>query len=181
MDKYDTEKQKASKKAKLLNSRIAKLEEELKSMKDQLLRGMAEEENVRRIAKKDVENARLYGIQSFAKSMLDVADNLERAIDAVPSDKKQELESDNNNDPMLKALLEGIIAVEKGLQKTFNSHGVERFGDIGDHFDPEAYEALFQVPDDSKPENTVSQILKKGYKLKGRTLRAAQCGTTKKA
>ena len=109
--------------------KIATLEAEVKSLKDQLLRGMAEEENVRRIAKKDVENARLYGIQSFAKTMLDVADNLERAIDAVPEGKKAELanqrkEGEDQGDAMLGSLLEGIIAVEKGLQKTFNSNGL---------------------------------------------------------
>lgn len=160
--------------------KVSSLEEELKQMKDQLLRGMAEQENVRRIAKKDVENARQYGITSFAKSMLDVADNLERAIEAVPSETREKLQQ-GEGDPMLAALLEGIIAVEKGLQKAFNSNGLKRFGDVGDSFDPEAYEALFQVPDDSKEENSISQVLKKGYKLQGRTLRAAQVGTTKKA
>eukprot|EP00606_Chrysophyceae_sp_TOSAG23-5_P000157 GSChrysophyteH2.ASY1.ANO1.198.1 assembled CDS len=106
--------------------KIAKLEAEVKSLKDQLLRGMAEEENVRRIAKKDVENARLYGIQTFAKTMLDVADNLERAIDAVPEGKKAELanqrkDGEEQGDAMLGSLLEGIIAVEKGLQKRHQS------------------------------------------------------------
>jgi molecular chaperone GrpE len=140
---------------------------------------MANEENVRRIAKKDIENAKNFGITSFAKSMLDVADNFNRAIDAIPNEKKEEL-TNGNGDPIFASLLEGIIAVEKGLQKSFNSQGLVRFGDIGDKFDPDMYEALYQQPDADKDEDTVCAILKSGYKLKDRVVRAAQVGTTKK-
>lgn len=156
-------------------ARIAELEEQVKSLKDQVLRSMADEENVRRIAKKDVENARQYGIQSFAKSMLDVADNFERAIESVP-----EGGAEASTDPVFKAFFEGIVAVEKGLQKSFAANGLTKYGEVGDAFDPEAHEALFQVPDAEQDEGLVAQVLKKGYRLKDRTLRAAQVGTTRK-
>ena len=147
-------------------------------MKDTVLRSMAEEENVRRIAKKDVENASTYAITKFAKALLDVSDNFERAIDAIPEEKRKSLES-GEGDPLFQSFVEGIVAVDKGMTKTFNQFGVTKYGEVGDVFDPELHDALFQMPDASKEEGTIGQVVKTGYKLKGRVIRAAQCGIIK--
>ena len=150
---------------------ISKLQKEVKELKDQVIRSYAEEENVRRIAKRDVENAKAYANEKFAKSMLDVADNLERALQAIPTDKKDEKE-----DPVLNNLAQGIVLTEKNLQKIFLQHNIVKYGTIGDAFNPDLHDALFNIPDPNKTPNTIGQILKSGYKLKDRTLRAAQVG-----
>ena len=138
-----------------------------------VIRSYAEEENVRRIAKRDVENARLYANTSFAKAMLDVADNLERALAAVPPEKKK------GEDPILNSLVEGIEMTEKNLQKIFGQFGIVKYGADGDKFDPSLHDALFQQPAvDGKESGVVSTVLKTGYKLKDRVIRAAQVGTT---
>jgi molecular chaperone GrpE len=164
--------------------KIISLQAEVKDLKDQLKREVAEQENVRRIARVDVDNAKAYGVQSFAKSLLDVADNFERAIDAIPAEKKTELlgaATATGDTAILRGLLEGIIAVDKNLQKTFKSHGLTRFGAAGDMFDPQLHEAFYEIPDDSKPAGSIAAVMKTGYKLKERVLRAAQVGTIKKA
>ena len=159
-------------------ARIFELEKEVKEMKDKVLRSMAEEENVRRIAKKDVENANAYAITKFAKALLDVSDNFERAINAIPAEKLESLES-GEGDPLFKSFVEGIVAVDKGMMKTFNQFGVTKYGEVGDKFDPELHDALFQIPDASKEEGTIGQVVKTGFKLKDRVIRAAQCGIIK--
>lgn len=151
---------------------ILKLQSEIKELKDQVIRSYAEEENVRRIAKRDVENARVYANSSFAKALLDVADNLERALSAVPEDKRK------GTDPILNSLVEGIDMTEKNLQKVFSQFNITKYGSIGDKFDPSLHDALFQVPDATKESGLVSAVLKTGYKLKDRVIRAAQVGTT---
>ena len=165
---------------------IAKLEKEVKELKDQVLRSLAEEDNVRRIAKKDVENARLYGVTSFAKSMLDVADNFERALGAIPASKLEELVPedkskmqalDSEDAVLLRSLLEGIIATEKGMMKGLSSFGVKRYGEVGEEFNPELHDALFNIEDPDKEAGTIGQVLKTGFMLKERVLRAAQVGT----
>eukprot|EP00595_Chromulina_sp_UTEXLB2642_P000311 CAMPEP_0196762818 /NCGR_PEP_ID=MMETSP1095-20130614/2864_1 /TAXON_ID=96789 ORGANISM="Chromulina nebulosa, Strain UTEXLB2642" /NCGR_SAMPLE_ID=MMETSP1095 /ASSEMBLY_ACC=CAM_ASM_000446 /LENGTH=181 /DNA_ID=CAMNT_0042114719 /DNA_START=133 /DNA_END=678 /DNA_ORIENTATION=+ len=139
---------------------IEKLNKEIKSLKDQVLRSLAEEENVRRIARRDVENARAYANTSFAKAMLEIADNLESA-----------LKVDVNNYPPEKSLqlvIEGISMTEKNLQKAFRKFGVVKYGSVGDVFDPSIHEVFFQIPDPSKPVGTVGQVMKTGYKLNDR-------------
>lgn len=152
---------------------IVKLQKEVKDLKDQVIRSYAEEENVRRIAKRDVDNAKAYANEKFAKSMLDVADNLERALSALPADKQ----SIAAHDPVLHTLVEGIVLTEKDLQKVFLQFNVVKYGAVGDVFNPQLHDALFQIPDASKPANTIAQVLKCGYKLKDRVIRAAQVGT----
>jgi len=162
-----------------VKAEIAKLQKEIKEMKDQVLRSYAEEENVRRIAKKDVESARQYANQSFAKAMLEIGDNLERALEAVPKQVKEDLKAGKGealSAHLAKELVVGIEMTEKGLQKTFNSFGVVRFGALGDAFDPAMHDALFQAPSPDKTNNTISAVLKTGYKLKDRVIRPAQVG-----
>lgn len=158
---------------KQLQAKVAELTEQLSSAKEKQLYALAEAENARRIAAKDVENARQFAIQSFAKSLLDVADNLDRAIKTFPKARAE--------DPELKPLLDGVVGTEKELLKAFKAAGLEPFGAVGDVCDPHKYEALFQVPDASKAPNTVVEVLRRGFVLKGRVLRPAQVGAATKA
>lgn len=151
---------------------IASLEKEIHELKEKVLRSLAEEENVRRIARKDVENARAYANSSFAKAMLEVADDLERAMAVVTPEQR----ADGNIDPTLKVLIEGIDMTDKNLHKIFHKFGVVQYGKVDEAFDPNIHDALFQIPDPSKPENTIGQVVKTGYMLKDRVLRAAQVG-----
>lgn len=145
------------------------LNAEIKELKDKVLRSLAEEENVRRIAKRDVENAHAYANTSFAKAMLEVADDLERAIATVPAEKR------NSEDATLKTLVQGIEMTDKNLQKIFLKFGIVKYGKVDDAFDPNLHDALYQIPDASKP-NTIGNVVKAGYKLKDRVIRAAQVG-----
>ncbi len=153
---------------------IKRLTTELKDSKDHMLRALAESENTRQIAQRDVKNARTYAVQSFAKQLLDVSDNLQRAIDCVPEDVKEHPEID----PHLDALYKGVSMTNTELRKVFNANGITEFGEVGDEFNPHKHEAMFQMPSDGtlKP-NTIGQLLKSGYMFKDRVLRPAQCGT----
>lgn len=151
------------------NERIAELEMDLVDQKDKVLRTFAEMENVRMITKRDVENAREYSIQSFAKGLLDVADNLERALESVGEENVDE-------SPMLKSMVEGVGMTDKELKKIFKKHGVSQFGEIGDKFDPNVHDALFQYEDPNLDPGVIGQVIKKGFMFKSRTLRPAQVG-----
>jgi len=157
-------------------SEVEKLEAQLKEMKDQLLRSLAEQENIRRIAKRDVENARNFAVSSFAKSLLDTSDNLSRAMDAVP----EELRKDTENHPVLATLYEGIQMTDDGLSKAFSKNGLKKFGVAGDMFDPNKHEALFEYPDEKMAAGAVGQVMKAGFTLNDRVIRPAEVGVTKK-
>jgi molecular chaperone GrpE len=158
-------------------SEVEKLEGQLKEMKDQLLRSLAEQENIRRIAKRDVENARNFAVSSFAKSLLDTSDNLSRAMEAVP----EEFRTDTENHPVLATLYEGIQMTDDGLTKAFGKNGLKKFGASGDKFDPNMHEALFEYPDENMEAGTVGQVMKVGFSLNDRVIRPAEVGITKKA
>lgn len=155
---------------------LARLGKEVKSLKDQLMRSLAEQENTRRIAKRDVGDAKQFAIKSFSKSLLDSSDNLERALDAVPED----LRTDSENHPVLVTLYEGIKMTESGLNKAFEMNGLKKFGEIGEVFDPNKHEALFEYVDPNQDAGTVGQIMKKGFTLNDRVLRPAEVGVVKK-
>merc|ERR1712232_210566 len=145
-------------------------------MGDQLMRSLAEQENTRRIAKRDVQNAKQYAIKSFSKALLDSADNLERALAAVP----EEMRNDSENNQVLATLYEGIQMTEAGLNKAFEMNGLVKFGEIGEVFDPTKHEALFEFPDPDKEAGTIGQIMKPGFLLNDRVLRPAEVGVVKK-
>mmetsp|Transcript_20937 Transcript_20937/g.25402 ORF Transcript_20937/g.25402 Transcript_20937/m.25402 type:complete len:239 (+) Transcript_20937:175-891(+) len=127
-------------------------EAEMKESKDHLLRALAEVENTRQRSLRDVENARKYSIQSFAKQLLDVADNLNRAMESIPEEKIKE----ENADESLIALYQGVGMTQKELQKIFNANSISEFGEVGEKFDPNFHEAMFQAPDETKEPNTIS-------------------------
>nr|XP_034959397.1 grpE protein homolog 1, mitochondrial [Zootoca vivipara] len=158
---------------KMLIEEKAKLEEQLKEITDKYKRALADAENMRQRTQKLVEEAKLYGIQSFCKDLLEVADVLEKATESVP---REELKDEN---PHLKNLYEGLLMTEVQIQKVFTKHGLMKLNPLGAKFDPYEHEALFHVPMEGKEPGTVALVSKVGYKLHGRTLRPALVGVAK--
>ncbi|KAK1421862.1 hypothetical protein QVD17_24545 [Tagetes erecta] len=164
---------------------LAKKEELLKikhtemvTMQDKALRSFAENDNVIERTKREAENSKKFAIQSFAKSLLDVADDLGRASSAV---KDRSIKIDTAEDPagalpLLKTLLKGVEMTEKQLLEVFKKFGVERYDPMNEEFDPNRHNAVFQVPDQSKPPNTVAVVMKPGYMLHDRIIRPAEVG-----
>lgn len=157
------------------NKKIAELESQIKDLKDSLLRSLAEQDNTRRIAQRDVANGKNFAISSFAKSLLDTSDNLSRALDAVP----EELRHDHENHPVLANLYEGISMTDVGLTKAFEKNGLKKFGERGEKFDPNLHEALFEYPEEGGEAGSVGQVMKVGFMLKERVLRPAEVGVVK--
>lgn len=156
--------------------REEQLEAEVKQLKDQLLRSLAEQENTRRIAQRDVQDARNFAVKSFAKSLLETSDNLSRAMEVVP----EEMRHDKEKNSILVNLYEGIEMTEKELMKAFEKNGLKKFGKVGDKFDPNQHEALYEYPDSEKEPGTVGQVIKVGFTLNDRVLRPAEVGVVKK-
>lgn len=146
---------------------------ELAEARDRTLRTLAEMENLRRRTAKEVTDARTFGISSFARDVLDIADNLQRALDAVPEETKAAA------DPGLKALIEGVELTERSLLNTLEKNGVKKFDPTGEKFDPNFQQAMFEVPDPSVPSGTVVQVIQTGYKIGERILRPALVGVAK--
>ncbi len=157
------------------DAKIAELEQQVKDLKDNLLRSLAEQENTRRIAKRDVEQARSFAISSFAKSLLDTSDNLSRALDAVPED----LRHDHDSHPVLANLYEGITMTNEGLTKAFAKNGLVKYGAVGEKFDPNKHEALFEYPDPKGEAGSIGQVMKIGFMLNDRVIRPAEVGVIK--
>ncbi|XP_005089975.1 grpE protein homolog 1, mitochondrial [Aplysia californica] len=163
--------------AEQMTAQVKKLEEDIKEMKDKHLRALAESENLRRRMTKQVDDAKLYGIQGFCKDLLEVSDILSTAVTAVP---KEELKDSN---PHLVSLYEGLNMTESQLVKVFKKHGLESISPKeGEKFDPNIHEALFQVPIQAKETqeaDTVAIVQKIGFRLHSRTLRPALVGVFK--
>lgn len=154
-----------------LSKRIAELEAELAQGKDQLLRALAEQENARRRIQRDKEEALRYAASTFAKDLLSTADNLRRALDSVASAEIQ--------DEAVKTLIVGIEATERELLSAFERNGLKRVDPLGQKFDHNLHQALFEVESSGKPAGTVVQVLAPGYTLHDRLLRAAMVGVAK--
>lgn len=150
------------------------LKGELAEMKNQLLRSLAEQENIRSIARRDVDAAKNFSVKSFAKSMLEVADNLDRALDSVDQEEAAKIDT-------LKTFVEGVEMTGSGLVKALKSNGVETFCEQpGDEFDADKHQALMEYQDPKATPGTIGVVMKKGYTLNGRVLRAAEVGIIKK-
>ena len=136
---------------------------------DKYKRSLADNENILSRSRKQVEEARLFGIQTFSKDLLEVADILGKATETVP---KEEIEKNDS----LKNLYDGLLMTEAQLQKVFRKNGLEKINPLDEKFDPYSHEALFQIPLPDKEKGTVAIVEKVGYKLHGRTLRPALVG-----
>ncbi len=151
---------------------IATLEAQAADLKDQLLRALAETENLRQRSRREREDGVRYAPGPLAKDMIEVADNLNRALEAVPAEA---VEADEH----LKNLITGVQMTEKSLQSVFERHNIRRIDPLGERLDPHAHEAIFEVPDLSQPAGTIVQVVRAGYRLHDRLLRAAQVGVAK--
>ena len=152
---------------------VEALTKEAAEARDKMLRTLAEMENLRKRTAREVSDARTYGISGFARDVLDIADNLQRALDAVPAEAKAAA------DPGLKALIEGVELTERSLHNALEKNGVRRFDPAGEKFDPNVHQAMYEVPDDSVPAGTVVQVLQPGFTIGDRILRPAMVGVAK--
>jgi molecular chaperone GrpE len=160
-----------------LKKSLDELKGKVAELQDSKLRALAELENVRRIAQRDVDTARVYSIQKFAKQLLDVSDNLQRALQCVPEDKRS---GESDEAQLLSLIYVGVDGTRRELGKIFSSYDITEFGEPGDKFDPHLHEAMFQVPASADvPAGHVASVIKSGYRFKDRILRPAQVGTTK--
>ena len=149
------------------------LAKEAADARDKMLRTLAEMENLRKRTAREVADARIYGITGFARDVLDIADNLQRALDAVPAETRA------NADPGLKALIEGVELTERSLLNTLQKNGVKKFDPTGQKFDPNFQQAMYEVPDASVPSGTVVQVVQAGFMIGERVLRPALVGVSK--
>jgi len=146
---------------------------EVAELKDQRLRMAAEMENLRRRTAREIKDAKSYAISGFARDMLQVSDNLQRALSAVP--EQAEAASDNG----LKTLVEGVELTERAMLSTLERHGVRKLEPMGQKFDPNFHQAMYEVPNTDVPNNTVVDVVQPGYVIGDRMLRPAMVGVSK--
>jgi molecular chaperone GrpE len=149
------------------------LAKEVAEARDKMLRTLAEMENLRKRTAREVADARTYGISGFARDVIDIADNLQRALDAVP------VEARAAADPGLKALIEGVELTERSLHNALEKNGVRKFDPAGEKFDPNVHQAMYEIPDPSVPAGTIAQVIQSGYMIGERVLRPALVGVAK--
>jgi molecular chaperone GrpE len=148
------------------DDRAAALAAEVADIKDKLLRTLAEQENLRRRTEREVADSRQYAVTSFAREMLTVADNLRRAIQAVPPDARAA-------DPALSTLMDGVDATERGLEQTLTKFGVRQISPKGQKFDPGFHQAMYELETPDSPPGTVMEVIQAGYVIGERVLRPA--------
>lgn len=153
-------------------SELETVRAEAASLKDQLLRALAETENVRRRAQREREDAGKYAIANFARDVLQVSDNLHRALEAIPASALAE-------DEALRNLHEGVSATERQLGAALERQQVKRIWPMGEKFDANFHQAMFEVPTSEKPPGTVMQELQSGYAVGERCLRPSLVGVSK--
>ena len=149
------------------------LAREAADYKDKLLRSLAEMENLRKRTERQVADARDYGIAAFARDILAVADNMERALGALDADLREKADGGT------KALLDGVELTERELLKVLEKHGVKKFEPLDEKFDPNLHQAMFELPDASRPAGTVAQVIQPGYMIGERVLRPALVAVAK--
>lgn len=153
---------------------LTALQAENAELKDKLLRAVAEAENVRRRAEREKQDAARYGAASFARDMVQVSDNLRRAIAALKPEERDAAPA------TVKALIEGVEMTERQLLSTFERHGIKEITPApGDRFDANLHEAMFEVPGSGQPAGTVVHVVEAGYSIGDRLLRAARVGVAK--
>ena len=153
-------------------ARLAELEAQVAELKDQALRNLAETENVRRRAQREIEDAGKYAVTKFARDLLSVADNLGRALQALPADRSKLDDATRN-------VITGVEATERELLAIFERNGIKRIEPLGEAFNPEFHQAVMEVPTAEHAPGTVALLLAPGYLLKERLLRPAMVGVAK--
>ncbi len=156
----------------LLNKALEELQAENAQLKEQAMRYAAEAENVKRRAEREANDARAYGIQRFATSLLNVADVLNRALSSVPADIA---------DPAFKNFVAGIDMTEKELAGAFEKNGVKKIAPVkGDRFDPNLHQAVIEQPSTEVDGGAVIMVMQAGYELFGRVIRPAMVAVAAK-
>jgi len=154
---------------------IEKLNAENADLKDRLLRALAEMENLRRRTEREVADARAYGVSAFARDMLPVADNLARALESVPAEARASAEGP------LKSLIDGVELTLRDLQSALARHGVNKLEPLGEKFDPNFHQAMYEAPHEALPAGAVAEVVQSGWKIGERVLRPALVGVSKGA
>lgn len=156
-----------------VDPRVAGLETQVAELKDQLLRTLAEMENLRRRTEREVADTRSYAIAGFARDVLSVGDNLARALSALPAEARE------GASPGILALVEGVELTERELLKAMEKHGVRKIDPAGEKFDPNFHQAMFEVPNTEVPNGTVVQVMQSGFVIGERVLRPALVGVAR--
>lgn len=151
---------------------VATLRDQLEAAKQEVLYARAETQNVRRRLEKDIADSRAYAATGFARDILSVADNLSRALEAIPADLRE--------DEKLKGLVSGIEATSREIEKVFGLHGISRIAAKGLPLDPNQHQAMLEMPTNEVEPGTVVQELQAGYMIKDRLLRPAMVAVAKK-
>jgi molecular chaperone GrpE len=154
-------------------ARIAELEAENADVKDRLLRLAADMENLRRRTEREIKDARQFAVANFARDMLSVSDNLDRAIQALPAGARE------SGDAGFTALVEGVEMTGRSMLSAMERHGVKRLEPLNQRFDPNFHQAMFEIPNPDLPANTVVQVVQEGYAIGERVLRPALVGVSK--
>lgn len=141
------------------------------ALKDRLLRTLADMENLRRRTEKEIADARAYAVTGFARDMLNVADNVRRAIESVAAEDRAA--------HGVKPLLEGVELTERDLLNTLERHGIRRIEPKGERFDPNRHQAMFEIEDPNVVAGTVLQVMQAGFSIGERVLRPALVGVAK--
>ena len=152
---------------------LESLQAENTELKDKVLRTLADMENLRRRTEREVSDAKIYGVASFARDMLTFADNLRRAVEAVPASLREVA------DPALKTFVDGIELTERDFISRLTRFGVKKIDPLGKKFDPNFQEALFEIPDETVPPGTVLQVVEQGFSIGERVLRPAKVGVSR--
>ncbi len=153
-------------------ARIAELEAEVARSKDQALRALAEAENTRRRAQREIDDNNKYAVSNIARDILTVADNLRRALDGIPADARKA-------DERLDKLATGMELTEREFLSTLDRYHIKRVDPLGQPFDHNLHQAVMQVEAPDKPAGTVVQVLQSGYTIHGRLLRPAMVAVAK--
>jgi molecular chaperone GrpE len=175
MDGSRTEEQAAPQAAVPEVDPIALLVREAADYKDKLLRALADMENLRKRTEREVADSRLYGISTFARDILNVADNMHRALNALDVGLRERA------DAGVKALLDGVELTERELLNALEKHGVKKLEPVGQKFDPNMHQAMYEVPDSGAPVGHVVQVIQAGYMIGERVLRPALVAIAKAA
>ncbi|MFP6713743.1 MAG: nucleotide exchange factor GrpE [Alphaproteobacteria bacterium] len=146
---------------------------QIEALKDKLLRALAETENVRKRADREREEVAKYGITSLARDIVGIADNLRRALESVPAESKE-------SDARIKSLREGVALTQQEFEAVLARHGIERIEPLGELFDHNFHQAMFEIEDKEHSAGTVVQVLQEGYRIHDRLLRPAMVGVAKK-
>jgi molecular chaperone GrpE len=152
---------------------VEALSKESAEYKDKLLRTLAEMENLRRRTEREIADTRLYAISAFARDVIAVADNMQRALGALDAELREKADGGT------KALLDGVELTERELLKVLEKHGIKKFDPLGEKFDPNLHQAMYEIPDPSQPAGTVAQVVQPGYMIGERVLRPALVAVAK--